>query len=101
MASEERRFADALLTRGRIVTQEDLRTAALAIDRRVLKADIESGIERGANGLERMLRLELTLDSHGFSKPEVELPPLQSQIETSLRSRLVQGLGLRVEFLWN
>ena len=101
MASEERRFADALLTRGRIVTEEDLRAAALAIDRRVLKAAIDSGIERGAAGLERVLRLELTLDSHGFSKPELELPPLQSQIATALQSRLVQGLGLRVEFVWN
>ncbi len=101
IASEQRRFADALLTRGRIVTEIDLKTAALAIDRRVLKAELHSGIERGAGGLERVLRLELTLDSQAFSKPELELPPLQSQIETALQSKLVQGLRLRVEFVWS
>ena len=101
MASEERRFADALLTRGRIVTQEDLRTAALAIDRRVLKAETHSSVERGDHGLGRILRLALTLDSQAFSKPELELPPLQSQLEGSLRGRLVPGLELRVEFQWS
>ena len=101
MASEERRFADALLTRGRIVTQDDLETAALALDRRVLSAQTRSGVERGEGGLERVLRLSLTLDTAAFSKPELELPPLQSQIETSLRARLVQGLTLKVNFQWS
>jgi hypothetical protein len=99
-ASEERRFADALLTRGRIVTAADLQAAALALDRRVLHAATRSVLERGANGLRRVLRLELQLDSAGFSKPEIELPGLKSLIERSLRTRLVQGLELEVEFLW-
>ncbi len=100
-ASEERRFAEALLTRGRIVTRKDLEAAALAIDRRILRADTRSGIERGRNGLRRVERMELTLDSGGFSKPELELPALQQQVERSLRSRLVHGLELEVEFVWN
>lgn len=100
IASEERRFADALLTRGRIVTEEDLHTAALAIDRRVLAATTNSGVERGPNGLQRVLRLLLTLDSHAFSNPEIELPNLKSQIESGLRDRLVHGLVLEVDFQW-
>lgn len=100
LASEERRFADALLTRGRIVTAADLQTAALALDRRVLKAATRSVLERGDTGLRRVLRLELQLDAAGFSKPEIELPGLKSQVERTLRSRLVQGLELEVEFLW-
>ena len=99
-ASEERRFADALLTRGRIVTSADLQTAALALDRRVLHASTRSVLERGDQGLRRVLRLELQLDTAGFSKPEIELPGLKSQIERSLRTRLVQGLELEVEFVW-
>ena len=99
-ASEERRFADALLTRGRIVTAADLETAALALDRRVVHASTRSVVERGDTGLRRVLRLELQLDSAGFSKPDIELPGLKSQIERSLRTRLVQGLELEVEFLW-
>lgn len=101
VASEERRFADALLSRGRIVTRQDLRTAALAIDRRILEADTESGMERRESGLRRVERLQLTLDSGAFTKPEIELPALKSQIEIALGSRLLQGLELMVEFIWS
>ncbi len=100
VASEERRFADALLTRGRIVTRQDLETSAMAIDRRVLAAATTTGMERFDDGLRRVQRLQLTLDSAGFTRPEVELPALKSQIENSLRTRLVQGMELVVEFLW-
>jgi hypothetical protein len=101
IASEERRFADALLTRGRIVTRQDLETAALAVDRRILNAVTDSGMVRKEEGIRRVERLHLTLDSHAFSKPEIELPALKSQIETSLGARLVQGLELEVAFTWN
>jgi hypothetical protein len=101
IASKERRFADALLTRGRIVTRQDLETAALAVDRRILDVTTDSGMVRKDEGIRRVERLQLTLDSHAFSKPEIELPALKSQIETSLGARLVQGLELEVEFTWN
>ncbi len=97
---EQRRFAEALLTRGRIVTRRDLETAALALDRRILAAETRSGIERRQNGLRRVERLELVLDPDGFSKLELELPALQQQVERSLRGRLVHGLELEVEFVW-
>ena len=100
-ATAERRFADALLTRGRIVTRADLITSALAVDRRVIHATADSGVERRDEGLRRVERLQLTLDSSAFHKPEIELPALRSQIDSSLRSRLMQGLELEVEFLWN
>ncbi|GGG99015.1 hypothetical protein [Silvibacterium dinghuense] len=101
LPTEERRFANALLTRGRIVTRADLETAALAIDRRILAAAASSGVERREGGLRRVERLSLTLDPHGFSRPEVELPALKSQVEVTLRGRLVQGVDLEVQFLWN
>ena len=100
VASEERRFADALLSRGRIVTKQDLETAALAVDRRILQAQSTSGTERRPEGLRRVERLLLTLDSGGFTRPEIELPALKSQAEIALSSRLVQGLELTVEFAW-
>ena len=100
-ASEERRFSTALLTRGRIVTRKDLEEAALALDRRILSAAIRSAVERRDEGLRRVEHLELALDSSAFAKPEIELPLLRSQIETSLRSKLVHGLALEVSFQWN
>ncbi|HMF65587.1 MAG TPA: hypothetical protein VK608_15970 [Edaphobacter sp.] len=99
-ASEERRFSEALLTRGRIVTRKDMEAAALAIDRRILSAETRSGIERRPEGLRRVERLQLFLDSAAFSKFEIELPLLQSQVERSLRSRLVHGMELEVSFTW-
>lgn len=101
IASKERRFADALLTRGRIVTRQDLETAAFAVDRRILGVVTDSSMVRKDEGIRRVERLQLTLDSHAFSKPEIELPALKSQIEASLSARLVQGLELEVEFTWN
>ena len=100
-ASEERRFSTALLTRGRIVTRKDLEEAALALDRRILLASTRSAVERRDEGLRRVEHLQLTLDSSAFTKPEIELPLLRSQIELSLRSKLVHGLALEVSFQWN
>jgi hypothetical protein len=100
-ASEERRFSAALLTRGRIVTRRDLEEAALALDRRILSANTRSAVERRDHGLRRVEHLLLTLDSHAFTQPESELPLLRSQIELSLRSKLVEGLILEVSFQWS
>lgn len=100
-ATAERRFADALSTRGRIVTRNDLVTAALAVDRRILDATTRSGMERRDEGLRRVERLQVTLDSNAFTQPEIELPALRSQVDSALRPRLVHGLELEVEFLWN
>ncbi len=101
MATEQRRFADALLTRNRIVTRADLETAALGLDRRIVSAFVSSGVERRPGGLRRVERLSLSLDAHGFSKQEIELPALKSQVEESLRARLVHGTELEVQFTWN
>ena len=100
MASEERRFADALLSRGRIVTKQDMETAALAVDRRIVQAETRTGMERREDGLRRVERLRLVLDPDGFTKPEIELPALKSQMEIALGSRLVHGSELVVEFVW-
>ncbi len=99
--SEQRRFAEALLTRGRIVTRADLQAAALAYDRRILRAEVQSRIERRVEGLRRVENLTLTLESESFAKPELELAALQLELEASLRARLVQGLELAVRFEWS
>ena len=83
------------------MTQADLEVAALAVDRRVLKAESRSGLQRREGGLRRVEELHLTLDSQGFNKPEIELPALKAQMEQTLGARLVQGLLLEVSFAWN
>ena len=95
-----RRFSNALLTRGRIVTRADLESAALSLDRRILAVDVNSEIERGEHGLHRVERLWVTLDSGGFTQPELELPILQQDLKLLLASRMMHGTHLDVQFEW-
>jgi hypothetical protein len=100
-ASTQRRFAEALLSRGRVVTRADLEASTLSFDRRILSVEVRSQIERQPEGLRRMERLWVTLDEAGFTQPELELPVLQQGLENYLRQRLVQGILLDVRFEWN
>ncbi|HEX3437330.1 MAG TPA: hypothetical protein VHT24_11230 [Pseudacidobacterium sp.] len=95
-----RRFADALLTRGRIVTRADLESATLGFDRRILAVDVRSEIERGEHGLHRVERLWVTLDADGFTRPDLELPVLQQELKVQLASRMMHGTHLDVQFEW-
>lgn len=99
--STQRRFAEALLSRGRIVTQADLESSTLSFDRRILAVQVRSQIERQPEGLRRIERLWVTLDDGGFTQPELELPVLQQGLENYLRQRLVQGILLDVRFEWS
>lgn len=95
-----RRFANALLTRGRIVTRSDLESAALSFDRRILEVDVKSEIERGDHGLHRVERLWITLDTDGFTRPDLELPVLQQELKQVLTSRMLHGTQLDIQFEW-
>jgi len=99
-SNTERRFAEALLSRGRIVTRADLQASALSFDRRIVSVDARSLVERKAEGLRRVERLWVTLDEEGFT-PELELPVLQQGLENYLRPKLVQGILLDVRFEWS
>jgi hypothetical protein len=99
-SNAQRRFAESLLSRGRIVTRADLRAAALSFDRRIASVEARSLVERRADGLRRVERLWVTLDEQGFTLPELELPVLQQGLENHLRPKLVQGILLDVRFEW-
>jgi hypothetical protein len=99
--STQRRFAEALLSRGRVVTRADLEASTLSFDRRILAVEARSQIERQPEGLRRMERLWVTLDEGGFTRPDLELPVLQQGLEAYLRQRLVQGILLDVRFEWS
>lgn len=99
--STQRRFAEALLSRGRIVTRADLEASTLSFDRRILKVEVRSQIERQPEGLRRMERLWVTLDEGGFTRADLELPVLQQGLESYLKQRLVQGILLDVRFEWS
>jgi hypothetical protein len=95
-----RRFSNALLTRGRIVTRADLESAALSFDRRILTVDVRSEVERGDHGLRRVERLWVTLDADGFTRPDLELPILQQDLKLLLEDRMMHGTHVDVQFEW-
>jgi hypothetical protein len=99
-STTQRRFAEALLNRGRIVTRADLEASTLSFDRRIIAVEVHSQIERQPEGLKRMERLWVTLDQEGFTEPEFELPVLQKGLEIYLRQKLIQGIALDVRFEW-
>lgn len=96
-----RRFAQALMTRGRIVTRQDIESAILSFDRRILAVEIKSEIMRGSIGLHRVECLWVTLDSDGFTKPELELPSLQEELKKFLQKRMIEGTSLDIRFEWS
>ncbi len=99
-ALAERRFAETMLTRGSVVTRADLETAALAYDRRILSAVVESRIDRRPEGLRKVARLWLSLDPDGFTDRDLELPVMQQGMTRLLEDRLIEGTLLDIRFEW-
>src|SRR5262249_20814193 len=66
------RFAEAVLSRDRLVTRSDFITALRAFDRRVLSASLAADLKRGISGLHRVQRVRVQLDREAFLDPEAE-----------------------------
>ena len=95
------RFAEALLSRDRIVTESDLLNAVRSFDRRILDAEIHSRLSRTWSGLERVQQVIAMLDRDGFTDPSVEVPVLRQHLEHRLQGRVSHGIKLELVFEWN
>lgn len=91
------RFAEALLSRDRIVTRTDLLVAARAFDRRITEASVSSKVQRTPRGLRRVNLVSLLLDGESFHDVEEELRVLKEELSTHLRERFVYDTELEVE----
>ncbi len=100
-AGARARFAEALLSRDRIITEADLVNAVRAFDRRILEAEIQSGLSRASYGLERVQQVIAMLDRDGFTEPAVEVPLLEQELQHHLQGRFLHGLRLDLVFEWN
>lgn len=96
-----RRFAESLLTRGRIVTRGDLVASVMSFDRRIIAVDVQSRVERRNGALCRVERLWVRLDRNGFTAADLELPALQEDLSRYLRERAIQGVEIDVRFEWD
>jgi hypothetical protein len=95
-----RRFSYALLSRDRIVTRADLTAAVSALDRRILKADVSSALQRSECGLQRVQRVRVLLDRNDFLDPVEEGRVLKDDLATHLRERFLYDTESVVELEW-
>jgi hypothetical protein len=100
-AEARARFAQALLSRDRIVTESDLVGTVRSFDRRILEAEIHSQLSRNSHGLERVQQVIAVLDRDGFIEPSVEIPVLEQELRDHLQARLLHGTRLQLAFEWN
>jgi hypothetical protein len=100
-AEARTRFAEALLSRDRIVTEADLVNAVRSFDRRILDAEIHSRLARTSSGLERVQQVIAMLDRDGFTEPSVEVPLLEQELLHRLQGRFLHGIRLELVFEWN
>jgi hypothetical protein len=94
------RFAEALLSRDRIVTRADLVGAVRAFDRRILDVDVSSGLSRDPCGLRRVERIKVKLNRGDFLDPMEEGGLLQQELVERLEQRALVGTHLQVELVW-
>lgn len=97
----ELRFHNALLSRDRIVTREDLVSAARTFDRRILGAEAETIALRKTRGLQRVQSITITLDRDDFADPDEESRFLQQELTAFLAGRVMYGLEVRVKARWS
>lgn len=100
-ADARTRFAQALLSRDRIVTEADLVNAVRAFDRRILDAEIHAKLSRNSHGLERVQQVIAMLDRDAFVEPAVEVPLLEQELRHHLQGRFLHGIRLQLVFEWN
>jgi hypothetical protein len=90
------RLAAALLSRDRVVTQEDLASVVRSFDARILQADVVPGIKRTKEGLQRVEHVTVRVGKDDFVDPETELEMLKADLLQHLASRFPRGTQLTV-----
>jgi hypothetical protein len=96
LGKAQARFADALLSRDRVVTRSDLTNAVRSFDNRILDADVEAGVRRTEHGLKRMEKITVRIRRDDFVDPQAELPILQDDLLQHLGRRFPLGTELAV-----
>jgi hypothetical protein len=90
------RFAEALLSRDRVVTRADLLGTIRAFDRRIQVVDISSGVERTSQGLQRVQQVRLAVANDDFVEPDQELRLLLNELKSHLEERLLYDTRLKI-----
>ena len=94
------RFASLLLSRNRLITQADLEAAVRAYDPRISSVARITSVQRGGEGLERVIELRVQIPKESMDLPAEETALLQHDLEVYLRERALLGLNIRVLIQW-
>lgn len=99
LSKAENRFANALLSRDRIVSRADLINAVRAFDHRIADAEVQPAVRRSEYGLQRVDRVQVSLTREDFIDPETEFPRLKGDLLRHLAERFPLGCEVAVEVL--
>ena len=91
------RLADALLSRDRVVTHDDLLTVVRAFDSRITSANAASGVVRTAAGLQRAEHVTVTVNRDEFVDANAELQMLEDDLLRHLAGRFAPGTQVTVD----
>lgn len=91
------RFAEALLSRDRIVTRTDLKNAVHAFDSRILDTQVIPAVQRTSQGLARLERVRVRVNLDDFVDPQAELPILKDSLLSHLSDRFPLGTQVSVD----
>lgn len=97
LSTAQARFAEALMSRDRVVTRKDLLNAVRSFDARILHADVTPGVLRTERGLQRVERVIIRVNQDDFVEPVVELRVLKDELVRHLTGRFPHGTQLAVE----
>jgi len=96
--SAQRRFAGALLSRDRIVSEADMSALARSFDPRISHVDTTLALQRGPTGaLDRVQRVRCTVDADAFVDPTEEMRVLREELELFLQQRTLYGTRMSLE----
>lgn len=96
-----RRFSEALLSRQRLLTRNDLEVAIRSFDMRIEAIDVNPLLVRSARGLRRVHHITVSATRNRFVAPEEEGRALVADLDGFIKERLPLDVDAEVELAWN
>jgi hypothetical protein len=100
LASAQRRFSEAILSRERLITRTDLDISIRSFDPRVRMLDVQPMLVRDTKGLRKLHRIRVSAQRDRFVEPEEEARILVQDLQRFLADRVPVDIDTSVELAW-